>query len=373
MLPGSGDGKDASGFTGTTPAALIQSAVAFLNDPQVKNAPLNKKIEFLQTKGLDEAHIETALAEARKGTPQLPTDSDKYVYETLPPPPLPQRDWKDYFVMATVTAGLFYGVYEMTRRYVIPSILPESKSKLEQDKDEIKEQFDKVQKLLDGIEQEQSEFKEQERRKLDELDDTIGLLQTSLEDSTRAREKMDDDFRLLKSEMTGLQSEIDKFVSNNGSVKELKKINEELLSLKNLIKSSSTIPKMDSPRPSPTQEDSNPSAKQVTSMDDLLRQGSKTPLGNGGGVPGVDAIPSASELLSKMSFGDKGETADAHTSVPAWKQAREQNPQITDHSLPAWQRDNAQNEGNKTEVPFWQRALEDTQEQQSNELDGMAS
>lgn len=32
--------------------------------------------------------------------------------------------------MATATAGLLYGAYEVTRRYVIPNILPEAKSKL---------------------------------------------------------------------------------------------------------------------------------------------------------------------------------------------------------------------------------------------------
>lgn len=32
-----------------------------------------------------------------------------------PPPPPPKRDWRDWFIMATVVGGVSYGVYELTK------------------------------------------------------------------------------------------------------------------------------------------------------------------------------------------------------------------------------------------------------------------
>ena len=45
---------------------LIQSAISFLNDDTVKDASLTKKIEFLQSKGLNKEEIQYALDESQK-------------------------------------------------------------------------------------------------------------------------------------------------------------------------------------------------------------------------------------------------------------------------------------------------------------------
>ena len=43
---------------------LINSAVSFLKDPQVGGSPLTKKVEFLESKGLNQEEIEEALKRA---------------------------------------------------------------------------------------------------------------------------------------------------------------------------------------------------------------------------------------------------------------------------------------------------------------------
>lgn len=40
---------------------LISTAVNFLNDPQVKSAPLSKRLAFLESKGLTQEEIDLAL------------------------------------------------------------------------------------------------------------------------------------------------------------------------------------------------------------------------------------------------------------------------------------------------------------------------
>lgn len=332
---------------------LFDSAVSFLSDPSVKDAPLTKKIEFLQSKGLTQQEVELALKESQQEHKPLESSpverklrTDPTVYEAVPPP-LPRRDWKDYFIMATASAGLFYGVYEVTKRYVIPNFLPESQSKLDQDKKEIQQQFDKVDTLLETIEQEQAEFRIKEEEKLKELDKTVIDMQTCLEQTTHTRTKIEDEFKMMKLEISNLQSKIDNFVLSKKSDQQLDNIRTEFESLKNLIKnhqSSVDVGSEASDRKSPL---------------------AKSP------VPGVDAIPSAAEILSKMNFNSNNKNTkntknndnnnnnndgsgnvnglDQSTSaaakeqeqpLPAWKKARDEylGGAASSNAIPEWQR-----------------------------------
>ncbi|CCE93612.1 Pex14p TDEL_0G02450 [Torulaspora delbrueckii] len=325
---------------------LFDSAVSFLSDDSVKNAPLTKKIEFLQSKGLTQEEVELALKEAQnpRRQPNLSykelsgasgAPREDIMYEAVPPP-IPRRDWKDYFIMATATAGLFYGVYELTRRYVVPNILPEAKSKLEQDKEEIQSYFDKVDKVLNAIEQEQEKVRNKDDEKLEELEATIYQLRTCLDQTTKSRDKMEDEFKMLKLEMINLQTTIDKYILNNKNVKELEKINTEVNSLKSLI--SATM----------AEDASGASTESL---------GLKSPLAKNL-VPGAKDIPSAAEILAKLNMGKK----DSDSSIPAWKKAREESVGSAGLSIPEWQKKSL----NEVVVPNWQENLETAEMEEEN-------
>lgn len=333
---------------------LFDSAVSFLNDSSVKDAPLTKKVEFLQSKGLSQEEVELALRHSQHNEESSKTDigdqietninqsnqNSGYLYEAVRPP-LPHRDWKDYFIMASVTAGLFYGVYEVTKRYVIPNILPDSKSKLEKDKEEIQAQFSRVDKVLDAIEQEQEEFRSRDEEKLAELDTTIGQLKVCLDQTTRTREKMEDDFRMLKSEMTNLQNSIDKFIIKKDNNRELERISNELISLKNLMKSSGFA-----------------EGSQESSFESLGRN--KSPLPNNI-VPSADSIPSAADILSKLNMNKKD--GEIEPNEPAWKKSREESLGPITNSIPEWQKSSL----NQITVPNWQHTLEEAEQDQAQE------
>lgn len=337
---------------------LFDSAVAFLGDPGIKDAPLTKKIEFLKSKGLSEEEVELALQEAKgqgqgQGQGQSAESGDnmvrarggrEYMYEAVPPP-LPRRDWKDYFIMATATAGLLYGAYEVTRRYVIPNLLPESTSKLERDKEEIKQEFEKVDKVLMAIQGEQNEFKEKEQEKLGELDEVISELKTALKDTTHTKEKMEDDFRLLKLEITSLQNSIDKFMTDNSSVREIETLTREVQSLKNLINVAKGNNNNEAPVP----------------------KKSLSP----GRLPGVDAIPSAADILAKMNLGTDSKVEDSQTTekpikksqdnmidssefIPEWQRASSSSPK---DGIPEWQKSKDKS-SSKVDIPDWQNSLQ---------------
>lgn len=98
------------------------------------SSPIEKKIAFLQAKNLTQEEINAALARvnpesgavqpynaraASSAAAQPPAYYGQYPpqyppYGWQPPPqPAPRRDWRDWFIMATVVSGVSYGLYSL--------------------------------------------------------------------------------------------------------------------------------------------------------------------------------------------------------------------------------------------------------------------
>lgn len=234
---------------------LISSAVSFLKDPNVASSPLSKKIEFLQSKGLNEQQIEEALKRANdsssgssaSASPQVASllYSPQQNYVAQPPldyysasPQVPERNWKDYFIMATATAGVTYGLYQVVTRFLIPSIMPPGQSRVDQDKEKIDEEFVKIDKVLEQMALEQKEIKDTNEAKLKEIDVVIDNVNDFLAKYNKDKLKFDDDLRLMKLEVDNLLNAVEKNMrlTKESISDELRDISDELLSLRNLIK-----------------------------------------------------------------------------------------------------------------------------------------
>lgn len=233
---------------------LIASAVTFLRDPNVTSSPLAKKVEFLESKGLNQSEIEEALKRSNGEAPSAPVASNTQV-STSPPqnsglappmdyynintaPPLPDRSWKDYLIMATATAGVGYGLYQVVSRYLVPALIPPSQSDIDQDKAVIDEEFVKIDKLLEQLQKDQEDIKLANDAKLKDVDTAINNVNDFLLRFNKDKLKFDDDLRLMKLEIDNLQNSIEKNMKlTKENIKdELEDITEELTSLKNLIK-----------------------------------------------------------------------------------------------------------------------------------------
>jgi hypothetical protein len=98
-----------------------------LRDPSVATSSVENRIAFLKAKNLTEEEINVALA--RVSTP--PSPNVPYP-QSVPPPPqyygqyppygwqptspeIPRRDWRDWFIMATVVSGVGYGLFSLTK------------------------------------------------------------------------------------------------------------------------------------------------------------------------------------------------------------------------------------------------------------------
>ncbi|KAK0258177.1 hypothetical protein B0A54_00241 [Friedmanniomyces endolithicus] len=177
---------------------LIDGAITFLQDTSVASAPVEQKIAFLRSKNLTQEEIDASLA--RVGQPPQtsqnqaaysPQQQPQYRQQQSPqynqnngypqqqpywPQPLPEsprRDWRDYFIMATLLGGVGYGLYWTAQRYITPLIAPPTPPQLEQDKSHIDASFDKAFALLDQLATDTQELKDSEKARTERLDQAL--------------------------------------------------------------------------------------------------------------------------------------------------------------------------------------------------------
>lgn len=363
---------------------LISSAVSFLSDPNVASSPLTKKVEFLESKGLNQQEIEEALNRANAShltsstgvsrAPSAPEPQPPIDYYNMAPPPLPERSWKDYFIMATATAGVTYGLYQVVSKYLVPSIIPPSQSTIEDDKTRMEEEFIKIDKLLEQLSTDQSDIKEQNENKLKEIDVVIENVNDFLAKYNKDKLSFDDDLRLMKSEIQNLKNSVEKNMDmTKDSVKfELSEITAELDSLKQLLRSRGAITsetKGDGPSRKLAPVSSIPSASDILKRAKEKRSGTREPEvserapNEENGSTKVEAASSdkpepftAPGITKPVTLG--GVTA---AGIPEW-QLRDKEKQLEESSpsIPSWQqqqktnndivKDNIANIG----VPLWQ-------------------
>lgn len=230
---------------------LVKSAVAFLNDPKVADATLAKRIEFLESKGLNKEEIQEALQRANNGesgassgstttsssssAPAVPYRPSYAVAQ--PPPPLPTRDWKDYFVMATVSCGVAYGIYEVARRYVLPLVVPPTPSSLEADKEALEAEFARTEALVEQLQKDTAEIKESEEKRRDEFKKMVDEAYDAIENLKSQSERRESDMKLIKSHVESVKDSLPKALERHRTQQDtaLKELQNELRSLKQLV------------------------------------------------------------------------------------------------------------------------------------------
>ncbi|CAJ0645021.1 6517_t:CDS:2 [Entrophospora sp. SA101] len=171
---------------------LITPAVNFLKDPKVQSSPLQKRVAFLESKGLTSEEIEEALKQAKAG----------------------QIDWRDYFI-AAVLIDQFTTTMEK---------LEVVKADAQLVKNTIDEQVVKVKGTLDNL--------DDVLRNLREKDD-----------------KRDVEIKRLKEYVNEIRDLVPKLFtqSKESQNQSLLEINQELKSLKSLILNRRTSQPIGSP------------------------------------------------------------------------------------------------------------------------------
>ncbi|PKS12865.1 hypothetical protein jhhlp_000205 [Lomentospora prolificans] len=234
---------------------LVASAAQFLQDPSVASSPIENRISFLRNKNLTQEEIDAALARAGGFTgpnesaphphasaqpPPPPQYYPQYAQPSpwlQPPPQVPKRDWRDWFIMATMVGGLGYGLYTVTKRYVYPMIAPPTPDRLEQDKKDISEQFDKTFGLVEQLARDTEALKAAEQDRTERLDTALSELESVMNELKSANRRREDDAQRLRDEIQALKEALPAALESQKTTADnrLKEVNSELLSLKTLI------------------------------------------------------------------------------------------------------------------------------------------
>jgi peroxin-14 len=235
---------------------LIEGAISFLQDPSVASAPVEQRVAFLRSKNLTQEEIDASLARVGQATPsQAAATSNSYQrqapppqqygyqqqqqqpYWGQPPPEPPRRDWRDYFIMATVMGGLGYGLYWTTKRYITPLIAPPTPPQIEQDKASIDASFDKAFGLLDQLASDTKELKDAEKARTERLDKALSEVESVIGKMKEANEHRETESRRMAREMTEIREQIPKSIEKEreGTDARLKDLGAEMKSLKTLV------------------------------------------------------------------------------------------------------------------------------------------
>ncbi|KMU82869.1 hypothetical protein CIHG_00652 [Coccidioides immitis H538.4] len=313
-----------------------------LQDPSVSSAPLEKKIAFLQSKNLTKEEIDLAFSRAGEEKPpssagtnqtsgyvaQQPSVSRQaalnqgYAYgpagqwqHLQPPPELPKRDWRDWFIMATVVGGVGYGLYVVAKRYITPLIAPPTPPQLQQDKESIDEQFSRAFALLDQLSSDTSTLKATENARTERLDAALREVEDVVAELKSSSRRRDDETRRISEEVRSLKDGIPKAIegSREGNEKRLRDLSAELKSLKILLGNRLAAGTSTTAAAPPAQSVPNqPEANSVPATSQAqTTSAASTP------AQSTSATSTAPSEASKSPFAALGKPA----SIPAWQMA----------------------------------------------------
>ncbi|KAK7942827.1 uncharacterized protein PG986_011940 [Apiospora aurea] len=239
---------------------LVTSAVNFLQDPNVAASPVENKLSFLRSKNLTQEEIDASLARVGIPPPSHPVAAPSqpvagpvqhqqqpyynasypsaapYGWQPPPPPP-PKRDWRDWFIMATVVGGVGYGFYAISKRYLYPLVAPPTPEKLEQDKATVDEQFEKAFATLEQLSKDTESLKASEQDRTEKLDKILVELEDCMTETKSGKRRQEDETDRLRSEVESLKDAIPKSMAANKDFTDerLREIANEVKSLKSLI------------------------------------------------------------------------------------------------------------------------------------------
>ena len=393
---------------------MVANAISFLSDSSVNDTPLTNKIQFLESKGMTNAEIQAAISATQQqqqhaapieaqqtplmnanstmvGAPPLPPQAYPYYTSPMPPPPPPPRslDWKDYVIMSTTTAGILYGAYQVVSRYVLPKLIPPSQSKLDEDKDAMEREFQRVEAILQKLEEDQTEFIKRQDEKSKLIDEALIEVDAIVKATNEKNLRNEETLKYLKLEIDSIKTTLLKNLDSQKSTisNELHELQKKTDSLKETV-ATKLIPKVStidyahptsspSPSPSPIPPSNLITNNRSTSSESFPLN--KTPsTGNYSNlnIPPPSSVPSAKDILgtstgadtatgsnastfkesapssSGNSKPDEENSAASYTTAPTPTQAA---------SIPAWQLASAHkslSDANAS-VPAWQLAAED--------------
>ncbi|KAK6906230.1 hypothetical protein I203_100215 [Kwoniella mangroviensis CBS 8507] len=231
---------------------LIRNAVLFLNDPKVQSSSLTSRIQFLESKGLNESEIQQALSQASQtfssstvyndNGPERPRDpSPRYGYGysqgVMHPPEPPKRDWRDLFIMAVISGGVVYGLSVLAKKYLLPHLKPPSTTTFQSTSQSLTDSYDEASKLLTNLTEQTGKLQlsiEEDKERVNNVIEQVELAMSSVKSN---EEKWTGELRDIRSEVENVRELVPKLIEKHSSSQSsaLTDLQNELRSLKTLL------------------------------------------------------------------------------------------------------------------------------------------
>ena len=357
-----------------------------LRDPSVATAALDQRISFLKSKNLTQEEIDVSLARAgdnpstANNTSQNPSNlysppshrlhqAPRYPqgygsgygpYQSGPwdqaPFEPPRRDWRDWFIMATVTTSASYGLYTLAKvryrlsklyvlsndkapqRYVLPLISPPTPPQLEADKAAIDASFSRAFALIDQLTSDTAEIKASEVQRTEKLDNTIKDVDTVIEELKEQNKQQEMESRIIADQVRGLKDLIPKALEGwkaKGDAK-LEDINQEMQSLKRLLENrvgrsgtgGGSNAATGNRGSTPARKDGNEKYGEKQSSDSKdsnlnlnLESTASTSSSTSAPAPGITTPRSQDSAMPSSPGSRIFERSDRRAAIPAWQMA----------------------------------------------------
>jgi peroxin-14 len=150
---------------------------------------------------------------------------------------IPRRDWRDWFIMATVMGGVGFGLYVTAKRYIIPLIKPPTPAQLSQDKESIDESFARAFAALEALEGDTKLLKEAETARTARLDAALAEVEAVVAAMKENDRKREDDSRRNTDGIRAMKDSVPRALESqkNSTEAKIKDLATELKSLRTLM------------------------------------------------------------------------------------------------------------------------------------------
>lgn len=150
---------------------------------------------------------------------------------------VPARDWRDYFITATVASAATYTIYTLSKRYILPLISPPTPPQLESDKAAIDAKFNEAFDLLDTLKTDTAALKAAEEERKTRVDAALEEVESVVQSLKDAGKRREDESKRVGDEVRGLRDLIPKALEGQkeSQKKALEDLGTELKSLKQLV------------------------------------------------------------------------------------------------------------------------------------------
>ena len=148
-----------------------------------------------------------------------------------------KRDWRDWFIMATVTSGVGYVAYVITKRYIAPLISPTPPPQIEPDKASIDASFSRAFALIDQLAVDTAAARESEAARTEKLDSALASLTSTIEDLKAANTRRENEARVTAEQVSGLREMVPKALDGwkQGEDRKVEELGAEVRSLRKLL------------------------------------------------------------------------------------------------------------------------------------------